>query len=561
MDFKKRISGLLAKAAKIKFNFEELLEVPPDTAMGDYALPCFKLAKELKKGPAAIAEELSSRIKPDKHITGVKSSGPYINFSVNKTILFEETLNRILKEKSSYGSNKSGRGKKALIEHTSINPNASPHMGRVRNAIIGSSIANMLRFEGYKTGVHYFVNDVGKQIAMLVLGARGKKPSFDDLLKIYVDFNKKLEKDPKLEKEVFEQLNKLEKGDKAVRQAFEKIVGICVKGQKIVLNELGIEYDYFDYESRYLWNKATEEIIKRLEKTGKVFVDEHGRKVIDMKGHNLPMKTPVLVLTRGDGTSLYVVRDIAYTIDKMKQANDVNLIVLGEDHKLYFQQISIALKMLGKKSPEAIYYTYVLLKGKGKMSTRQGNLVLLEDLMGEALEKAEKEIIKKHGKVKNIKDRARKIAYGAIKYSLLKVSSDKNVLFDVDEALSFEGDTGPYVQYAHARACSIIGKANRIPLKANYSLLKTGEEQKLISHLKDFPEVVLKALSTYQPYLMAHYLGTLAKNFNEFYHCCQCLGKGIDKALSDVRLALILCTKQVLENGLNLLGISAPKEM
>ena len=463
MDFKKEIIKILEKETGIK---EINLEIPPNPEMGDYAFPCFSLAKVYKKAPLQIAEELAKKIRLTNSISKIEVKGPYLNFFVNKEKLSSNVLKEIIKNKD-YGSLELGKGKKILVEHTSINPNASPHVGRARNALIGDSIVRILKLQGYKVETHYFVNDIGKQIAMLVLGAEGRKNiTFDDLLKIYIDINKKVEEKPELEKEVFGLLNKLEKGDKKVKADFKKIVGICVKGQTKILSDMGIDYDKFDYESDYLWSKEIDEILNKLEKTGKLFTDEEGRKVLNQEGYNLSMKSPVLVLTRADGTSLYPLRDLAYHIDKKK---DESILVLGEDQKLYYQQTSAALSLLKHKVPRAVHYSFVLLQ-EGKMSTRKGNVVLLEEFMKEAFDKAKAEIKKRHGSVKD--ENARKIAYGAIKYAILKVSAEKNVIFNWEQALNFEGDSGPYLQYAYARICSIIDKyGGKIDENADFSLL------------------------------------------------------------------------------------------
>jgi len=388
-EFKNTIIRFLKKEANVE-NIE--LEVPPTQEMGDYAFPCFMLAKELKKSPNEIALELSKRFKPDNLISEAKAIGPYLNFFVNKIKIAQEIIKEVLRQKDKYGSNYAGRGKKILVEHTSINPNASPHVGRARNALIGDSIVRILRFQGYKIEVHYFVNDVGKQIAMLVLGAEGKKNiDFKDLLSIYIEINKKIEENPELEKKALELLNKLEKGDKAIKNNFEKIVNTCVKGQIKILSELGIKYDFFDYESKYLWGKKTDETLKRLERTGKLFIDGFNRWVMDQKGYELGMKVPVLVLTRGDGTSLYPLRDIAYNLDKLKKCD--NIVILGEDQKLYQEQMATVLKELELKPPRVVHYSFVLLQ-EGKMSTRKGNVVLLEDFMKEAVGKASEELKK-----------------------------------------------------------------------------------------------------------------------------------------------------------------------
>jgi arginyl-tRNA synthetase len=261
-----------------------------------------------------------------------------------------------LKQKDKFGSSGVGKGKKILLEHTSINPNASPHVGRARNAFIGDSLARILRFQGYNVEVHYFVNDVGKQIAMLVLGAEGKKDvQFNGLLSIYIGINKKLEESPELEKKALEMLHKLEKGDKEIRKKFEDVVKICIDGQAKIFSELGIKYDVFDYESKYLWSRETEKTIKLLEKTGKLFIDGFNRWVLDQKGYGLGMKIPVFVMTRGDGTSLYPLRDITYNLEKSKKGE--NVVVLGEDQKLYQEQIAAALKELKIKHPKVVHYS------------------------------------------------------------------------------------------------------------------------------------------------------------------------------------------------------------
>ena len=442
-----------------------------------------------------------------------------------------------------------------LVEHTSINPNASPHVGRARNAMIGDSVVRILKFQDYRVETHYFVNDVGKQIAMLVLGAEGKKKvTFDQLLMVYVDINKKIEDNPDLEKDVFDLLNKLEKGDSKVKKKFKDIVNTCVKGQTRILSDLGIKYDQFDYESDYLWSKKTEEILSKLQKTGKLFTDEEGRKVLDQKDFNLAMKSPVLVLTRADGTSLYPLRDLAYHLDKKKVEN---IIILGEDQKLYHEQIKAALSLLKHPAPVSVHYSFVLLQ-EGKMSTRKGNVVLLEDFMKEALDKANEEIKKRHGKI-NEKN-ARKIAYGAVKYAILKVSAEKNVTFNLDQALNFEGDTCPYLQYAYARICSIIKKnKEKIDEKINFELLKQKEEIELIKLLGNFPDILKEATEQLKPHLIANYLYNLSSQFSVFYGACPVLKA--EEELKKARLILIECVQRVLGNGLQLLGIEVLKKM
>lgn len=552
--FEKEIIKAIKKEVKLK----EIKLSKPKPEFGDFSFPCFVLAKELKKNPDEIAKDLAGKIKPNNLITKIQAVGPYLNFFVNKGKSSEIVINKIIEEGDDYGSSKVGKGKKALIEHTSINPNASPHVGRSRNALIGDALTRIIKFQGYDTEVHYFVNDVGKQIAMLVLGCEGKKKvTFKDLLKIYVEINKKLEKNPELEKEIFEILNKLEKEDEKIKKRFKEIVDICVKGQIEILNDLGIDYDFFDYESKYLWSKELPKILKKLESTRKLFKDEEGRSVLNQEGYKLAMRSPVLVLTRADGTSLYPLRDLAYTIEKLEKGKDESIVVLGEDQKLYFDQVKAALDMMGYKAPMVVHYSFVLLK-TGKMSTRKGNLVLLEDFMKESVEKAKNEIKKRHEKVNE--ENAKKIAYGAIKYSILRVSPDKNVVFDWKIALSFEGDTGPYLQYAYARICSILRKyGKKVENKADLSLIKEDVETELIKKLNDFPDIISSATKQLKPHLIANYLYELSQKFSEFYHSCPVLQA--EEELKKARLLLVSCVKQVLKNGLQLLGIDVLEKM
>lgn len=559
MDFRKAIVDLLRKEAKID---ESLLEVPKNPSMGDFALPCFVLSKVLKKAPQQIAMDLAGKLTPNKHVKGILANGPYLNFFVNKEMLADEVVLAALKLKDRFGSAMLGKGKHALIEHTSINPNASPHVGRARNSLIGDSAARLLRFEGYKTEIHYFVNDVGKQIAVLVLGCAGKKVTFEKLLDIYVDISRKVETDDKLQAQVFHLLNKFEAGDKKVMKQFRDVVKVCIDGQNEVFSGLGIKFDHFDYESDYLISKRTDEILKSLQKTGKLFVDETGRKVLNEDGFGLEMKSPVLVLTRSDGTSLYPLRDLAYTIDKMKKAKDVNVIVLGEDQKLYHQQLSIALKLLGHNAPVPVHYSFVLLAEEGKMSTRAGTVVLLSDFMKQACEKAAKEIVKRNPKAKGkeLDKLSKSIGYGALKFSILKVSPDKNVTFDWEQALNFEGETGPYVQYAHARINSIFEKYGKKTFgKPDFALMERAQEKRLVTLLSEFEPIVSDATQNLRPHVISNYLIELSQAFNEFYQFCPILKEAAK--LRDTRLNLVAAVQIALRNGLNLLGIDAPERM
>ncbi len=531
---------------------EKLIETPPSADMGDFAFPCFILAKFMKKNP----KDIAIKIRGDIDLTGfedIQTSGAYLNFFVNRKKFAWQLVKQILEEKENFGSIDVGEGKKALVEHTSINPNASPHVGRARNAIIGDSIVRILNFLNYKTEVHYYVNDVSKQIAMLVL-AKADKLKFEEMLKKYMEISKKVEKSKELEKKVFDLLYQFEQGNKSVVKNFNKVTQTCVKGQEKILADLGIHYDYFDYESSYL--EKSKEILSMLEKTGRLFKDEAERLVLNQEGTSVEnkMKVPVLVLTRNNGTGLYPLRDIAYTIDKMQMA-EKNIIVLGEDQKLYFQQVSESLKLLGFSSPEIIHYSFILVKEKGKskkMSTRKGDVVLLEDFISEAISKAKKEIAKR-----KTKGDAKKIGISAVKYAILKNSNNKIILFNLDDSLNFEGDTGPYILYTYARASSILKKAKK-KISENLEIKKLEDKEiELVKKLSQFPEVVINAYNSFNPSIIANYSYQLAQIFNEFYHSCPVINSDNES----FRLSLLEAFRYVLKSSLNLLGIETIEKM
>lgn len=555
MNIKNIIANEIASILnKDVFEVEKIIEKSPNLEMGDYSFPCFRLAKEFKKSPQSIAEDIKEKINLSE-IEKIEVVSGYVNLFVKKDLYVKEILEEIEKNKEEYGATKEGKGKKALIEHTSINPNASPHIGRARNALIGDAIVRLLKFNDYKVETHYFVNDIGKQISMLLVGTKNRdNVTFDELLQIYIDINKEVQENESLEQEVFANLNKLENGDKETIEEFRKIVQICIEGQKAIFAELGIKYDYFDYESDFILNGTVNEILEKLEKTGKLFEAEDGRLAINQEEYKIPMKAPVLVVTRADKTSLYPLRDIAYSIYKANRNADKNIIVLGEDQKLYFKQISAALDLLGYKAPQVIHYSFVLLPD-GKMSTRNGTVVLLEDFMKEILDKTKQELAKRNnGEVDE--EKAKKIAYGAVKYTILKGSCEKNVIFDLEKSLSFDGDTSLYIQYNYARINSILEKANyeHIEKLDKFNLLNADAEIEIIQKLEEFKEVIQKVTEKLTPNVIANYVYELTKLFSSYYHDYSILNAETEE-LKNMRLQLIYCIGIVIKTSLDLLGI------
>lgn len=544
--------GEVRKALKQAGVDEIRLEAPKNPEFGDLSFACFKLGDPVQK-----AQELAIKIKPSGMIKKVLQIGPYVNFFIDNEKLAETVLAEAVKK--DYGKGKP-KGK-ALIEHTSTNPNASPHVGRARNAILADSLVRILNYYGYSTEVHYFVNDVGKQIAMLVYSIQKNKITkftFDEMLNMYIKINAEIITNATVEKDVFELLSKLENGNKKTIQEFQKVVGTAVNGQIKLLNELGITYDAFDYESSLINSKILKDVLIKLK--SRIFKDEGGRKVLDLSGFNLPMREPVLPLTRANGTSLYALRDIAYHVYKAKKAGKgKNIIVLGEDHKLEHQQIKTALSLMKIDAPESLFYSFILLSD-GKMSTRKGNVVMLSDFMNEAVNKAKDEIHKRNPELseKEIKKLSKEIGYSALKYSILKVSPDKNVVFSWDEALSFEGNSAPYLQYTAVRAKKILEKVKTT--KPKKLVFEEEPEFKLIKDIAEFPNMIKECAEQYKPYLLANYAFKLAADFNDFYEKCPVRSETND-GLRASRAYLVKVYLNVITNVLILLGLSVPKFM
>lgn len=530
---------------------------PPDPSLGDLAVPCFPLAKALRRPPARIAADLAAAVELPADFRRVEAAGAYLNFFIDPGALIAGVVAAVRAAGPAYGSGGTGAGRTALLEHTSINPNASPHVGRARNALIGDVLARLLRFEGYDLEVRYFVNDVGKQIALLVIAAGGRQVPFADVLDLYVQANARLEREPGLEERTFELLRDLERGDAEARRRFDAIVDVCVAGQRAVLEALDIRHDRFDKESQYLWSGRTRQVIDRLRATGRLSTDRDGRSVLDLDGYDLPSRNPVVVLERSDGTSMYQLRDIAYTLDKMESGADRNLIVLGEDQRLHHRQLTAAIDLLGGAAPEAVHYAWVSLDD-ASMSTRSGNVVLLEEFMAEAVERAGRALTER-GEAFD-RERAEAVAHSAIRYSILRVANEKMVRFDFREALAFEGDTGPYLMYGHARTCAILRRHGQaLPDGADFGLLTGGAELALAKAVAGFPDAIARTVREASPHVAANYLYELTRAFTAFYHACPVLDA--PAPLRDGRLLLVDAARRTLRNGMLVLGMRPLERM
>jgi arginyl-tRNA synthetase len=545
-------------AAYPELDREDLtFSVPPKLDLGDVALRTFDAARKLGMKPPEFAQALSGSVAFGDAVTAVNVAGPYANFKLNRAAFAQRIVGDVYERGAEYGSGRTGVGEKALLEHTSINPNASPHVGRARNAMIGDSLARLFRFEGYDLEVQYYVNDIGRQIAYLVLACHDPAHmTFDDMLQTYADANARAERDTEFAEAGYQLLQDIEEGKPEARDRFRAVTDLCLKGQVAVLARLGIGYDRFVRESEFVKDARLETVLDALREKGALFTDDEGRTMVDLAKLGREYEEGRYVaLFRSNGSSMYFYRDLAYTMFKLERGASLNVIVLGEDHLMYMQQLELILKAAGKECPEPIYYSYILLK-EGKMSTRQGQVILLSDFLDEArarakekvdaqcidLDQAEREAIAEH------------VAVAAIRFAILRVGANKNVIFDWEQSLSFSGDTGPYVQYSCARIASILRKAGGdAPLPETFAV-ETDAEWALVSKIDSFGAVVQNALQQRSVAPVAQYVLELARQFTGFYHDCPVLEAPSD-ALRASRLGLCKATRQTLDNALHLLGI------
>lgn len=553
MNYKEYLTELISNLGIDKDLIE--ISIPPKEGMGDYCLPCFKVKVNDLKDPHEKAQYILNKLNIDNEvISNAFVIGPYLNFNINKQTLSKSILERIESLKEKYGSTNEGIGKSLLIEHTSINPNASPHIGRSRNSIIGDFLVRLYEFNGYEIDREYFINDIGKQIAMLLIAVKKysdiNSVTFDEMLSLYIKINDEAKKNENIEKEAFKYLNELENGNDIVRNEFKSITDICVKGQKKIFEKMDIHWDTFTHESDFVFGHITKTILDKINEKGRLKEDENGRLYADLTGYNIPTKTPVLVLTREDKTSLYPLRDIAYTIYKMNKNKDVNLIVLGEDQKVYMEQISAVMDILGYTSPKLISYSFVLLNGD-KMATREGKVVLLEDFIDATISKLKSNFNQRGTELSDSEYLS--LASSCIKYNMLNINRGKNINFNLDDATNFTGNSAIYILYNYVRIKSILKKDN---FKKDYKnlILKTKTEEQIVKKLYDFEEAVKETVKTSESSIIAKYLNDLCGLFSKYYEETNIL-KEENNDLKNSRLLLLDSIRIVIENGTKILGI------
>ncbi|KXB05073.1 hypothetical protein AKJ48_00410 [candidate division MSBL1 archaeon SCGC-AAA261O19] len=583
---------------------EESLEEPPEPSLGDLATTiCFELSKKLKKSPEELAQELSKKIEPTPMIRGVKPVGGYVNFFVDESKLTSLTLNAIEEEDSKYGFQE-GEREKVIIEHTSVNPTKPLHIGHGRNAVLGDTMARVLRALGREVEVQNYIDDLGLQVAQTLLAYQTieEKPEgkFDHILgKLYVDIHERLSSEPELEDKAREILSELETGEGKTVQEAREISEKCVQANLETTDRLNIDYDLLVWESDIATSGILEETLDNLKETPYLVEgeDEHeGTLVLRLKEFGINDK----VMMRSDGTTVYTARDLAYQLWKFGQvkadlrfeghserpsgvktytttlegdsdskfANADRVInVIGTEQRFPQKVVSTALKALGLEEEfeksHHLAYEHVRLPSKkfvGRHGTWMGYTV--DDVIDETVSRAKIEVEKRNPDADPafVEEAAETVGVGAIRYSLIRTSPEKEVVFKWNEALNFERNSGPAIQYSHARACSILRKAGEEGGEHPDDVLEEPQEHQLVKQLAKFPEVVQIAGDQLQPHLLAAYAAELALIFNKFYEVAPVIQAETEE-LKAARLRLVNCTRIVLSNALTLLGIKAPERM
>lgn len=571
IDFKKIIAEKICNAINLddinEENIYKYIEIPPNKDMGDYAFPCFNLAKTSRKAPPIIANEIKEKLELDDNIENVQVIGGYLNFYINKLKLSEIVLNEINDKGVNFGSSSLGQGKNIIVEYSSPNIAKPFHIGHLRNTVIGSALYNIYKFLGYNvTGINH-LGDYGTQFGKMIEGYKRwgneydfEKQPIDKFMDIYVRINKLCKEDESVLDLCRENFKKIEEGEEEYIKLWEFFKELSLKEFQRIYDLLGVKFDSLNGEAFY--SDKMDEVVEKLESKG-VLVDSEGAKIVDLENKGLG----VCIIKKSDGSSIYATRDLAAVLYRARTYNfDKCLYVVAYEQNLHFKQVFEVAKYLDIPEKclnglEHVAYGMVRLKS-GKMSTREGTVIKVDDLLQEAIDRVEKIIEEKNPNMENKKEEATKIGIGAIVYSNLCSTIIKDQVFDWDTILNFNGETGPYLQYIYVRTKSILEKAGGVIPKfedVKLELLQDKESFNVISKLYEFDSILKLVVEKNEPSFLARYLIDLGQLFSNFYNENKIIDE--DENIKNARVYLSYSVGTVLKTGCKLLGIQMPNKM
>ena len=561
MDYKKHIAEMIKVDGVSEAEIYDMLTLPPNTEMGDYALPCFKFAKLLRKAPALIAEDLKNTLQTDNVVCEISAVNGYLNFKIDKNGFVTATLDKIFALGDSYGSSNEGNGKTICIDYSSINIAKPFHIGHLSTTVLGGALYRIYNYLGYKTvGINH-LGDYGTQFGKLISAFKRwgdkdviEKGGIRALNELYVRFHKEAEEHPEYEDEARAYFKKIEQGDEECQALFTWFKELTLKDVQKIYDMLDIHFDSYAGES-FFSDKMTP-VVEELKEKG-LLVESRGAQVVDLEEYGM---TPCMIL-KSDGSSLYATRDMAAATYR-KETYDFYkcLYVVAYQQNLHFKQFFKVLELMGKEwSKDLVHVAYGMVSlEEGTMSTRKGNVVFLEDVINKCIEKAYKVIDDKNPNLENKEDIAKKVGVGAVIFGALYNNKIKDIVFSYDKVLNFDGETSVYVQYTCARANSVLQKGG-VPTSYELPAL-CSEEIELVKALSTFPETVQAAAEKYEPSFVARFAVDVAQKFNKFYFDCKILAAE-DEKTKNFRLALTSATLQTLKNAFALLGIGIPDKM
>ena len=560
MNYKEYIVEKLNVNGIDKTDILGFIEVPPNTDMGDFALPCFKLSKILRASPVKIAEDLKNSFVCDDVVTEVSAINGYLNFKINRGDYSVKLLQEIVKAGENYGKSNVGEGKTVCVEYSSINIAKPFHIGHLSTTVIGSALAKIYRFLGYNVVSINYLGDYGTQFGKLIVAYKlwsSKEKVIEgrlkELTRIYVKFHEEAEKDPSLEDQARHYFKLIETGDNESNELFELFKKITLEEVDKIYKLLNVSFDSFTGESYYSDKMAP--IVEEMKEKGLLKMSD-GASIIELEEYGMP---PCLVLKK-DGSTLYATRDIAAAIDRKQKYNfDKSLYVVAYQQNLHFKQFFKVLELMGKEwAKDCVHVAYGMVSlESGSMSTRQGNVVLLEEVINKTIEKAYAVIQEKNPDLPDKEKTARAVGTGAVIFGALCNNKIKDITFSYDKVLSFEGETCPYVQYTVARCNSVLSKLGE---PNAYNLPKMNDDEyAVLNELGRFSDVLKSAAEKNEPSLITRYALDLASAFNKFYFTCKIAGEQDD--VRNFRLTVCKAVKTVLTNALTLLGIETVEKM